>query len=434
MRPLLIAGAIALIASAAAGAQPSTSEGRPLSAAAAAVDAGPGSQLTVYLLTMGPGDQVWEKFGHNAIWIHDAGNGTDIAYHWGVFAFGDKDFYPNFIRGKMRYLMGAFDFNETVDTYRQANRTVWAQELNLSPAQRLTLAQFVSWNLRPENRYYNYDYYRDNCSTRVRDALDGALGGIIKKATETVPTNTTYRFHTERLTQADWPIFTGTMAGLGEPVDRPITAYEEMFLPVRMKDRLRAIRISANGVSVPLVKNERILVEATRAPEDIEVRRGMSGYIVIAVIVLLVGAGLWAVQRKSGKPSFALKIAAVWSFIAGIGGIVLAGLWGFTDHVYSYHNENLFQLNPVSLILMVLVLRIAWSGRSGEAAAGKIRLAYGVALAVAALSVAGFAAQVIPSFNQGNGDIIALAMPLHAGVLALLLMMTRSPGASHKTT
>src|SRR4029077_12271731 len=28
----------------------------------------PGSNLTVYLLTFGWGDVVWERFGHNAIW------------------------------------------------------------------------------------------------------------------------------------------------------------------------------------------------------------------------------------------------------------------------------------------------------------------------------------------------------------------------------
>jgi hypothetical protein len=175
----------------------------------------PGSQLTVYLLTMGPGDQVWEKFGHNAIWIHDELNHTDIAYHWGLFDFADKDFIPRFVQGRMRYSMGAFDMNETIDAYRRANRTVWAQQLNLTPPQRQHLAEFVAWNVLPENRYYHYDYFRDNCSTRVRDALDGALGGIVKRETENIPSGTTYRFHTSRLTQDDWPFFTGTLMGLG---------------------------------------------------------------------------------------------------------------------------------------------------------------------------------------------------------------------------
>jgi hypothetical protein len=382
---------------------------------------------------MGPGDQVWEKFGHNAIWIHDEANRSDIAYHWGVFDFRDKDFYPNFIRGRMRYLMGAFDFNETIETYRQANRTVWAQELNLTPAQRYSLAQFVAWNVRPENRYYHYDYYRDNCSTRVRDAIDGAIGGVIRKTFISMPSGTTYRFHTERLTQDDWPIFTGTMAGLGEPVDRPITAYEEMFLPVSMKDRLRTMRISTKGGSAPLVKNERVLVQAARAPEDIEVRRGIGGYLLIATITLLVIAGLWLAQRD-GRHSIALLAAATWSLLAGIAGLVLAGLWAFTDHVYSYRNENLFQLNPLSIVLTILLLRVAWSGSKAGADPRKLRHAYSVALVVTALSCVGFLVHVLPIFNQRNSDIIALVLPIHAGVfLSLLMLVRRSRPAAHGT-
>ena len=96
---------------------------------------------------MGPGDQVWEKFGHNAIWIHDELNGTDVAYHWGLFDFADKDFIPRFVQGRMRYSMGAFDMRETVDMYRRTNRTVWAQELNLAPAERQKLAEFAAWNI-----------------------------------------------------------------------------------------------------------------------------------------------------------------------------------------------------------------------------------------------------------------------------------------------
>lgn len=429
---MVAVGGLFLI-SASLGAQPSTNPvSTPPAVPAASVAAEPGSELTVYLLTMGPGDQVWEKFGHNAIWIHDAANGTDIAYHWGVFDFRDKDFYPNFIRGKMRYMMGAFDFNETIDFYRQSNRTVWAQELNLLPAQRYSLAQFVAWNVRPENRYYRYDYYRDNCSTRVRDALDGAIGGIIRKTFVNVATSTTYRFHTERLTQDDWPIFTGTMAGLGQPTDRPITAYEEMFLPVKLKDHLQTVRISSNGVSVPLVKSERVLVEATRAPEDVEVRRGMIGYLVISIVALLLVVGAFALNA-SDKPTLALSLITVWSFVAGLGGVLLAGLWAFTDHVYSYRNENLFQLNPISLIVFVVVIRLI-ATRSGEANwKARVSSARRWSSIVAALSVAGFVLQILPMFTQVNGDIIALVMPIHVGVAAVLIALSRRTQTNTRT-
>ena len=380
----------------------------------------PGSKLTIYLLTMGPGDQVWEKFGHNAIWIHDEATHTDSAYHWGLFDFADKDFIPRFIQGRMRYAMGSFGFDETIDAYRRTNRTVWAQRLNLSPDERQRLQDFVKWNVLPENRYYRYDYFRDNCSTRVRDALDAALGGSIKRAATGLESNTTYRFHTSRLTQDEWPVFTGTMMGLGQPTDREIDAWEEMFLPVRMMDRFRSIRIPTATGSQPLVGQELVLVQSTRPPEDSTVRRGMLGYLLIACIVLALGFVLWFFGLRRGTTALAL----LWSILAGLGGTLLAGLWGFTDHLYSYRNENLFQLNPLSLIVAATLTGLLWRTRGGRVAS-PTRFALGAAILVAALSLIGFLIQIIPAFYQVNADVIALAMPLHIGVAAMMVALAR---------
>ena len=377
-----------------------------------------GTQLTVYLLTMGPGDQVWEKFGHNAIWIHDERTHTDSAYHWGLFDFADKDFIPRFVQGRMRYAMGSFGFDETIEAYRRTNRTVWAQRLNLSPPERQRLQDFVKWNVLPENRYYRYDYFRDNCSTRVRDALDAALGGAIQRASTGIASNSTYRFHTSRLTQDDWPVFTGTMMGLGQPTDRMINAWEEMFLPVRMMDRFRSIRIPTATGSQPLVQSEAMLVQATRAPEDSTVRRGMLGYFLIACVVLALGIVLWITHWTRG----AITLALIWSVIAGLGGTLLTGLWGFTDHLYSYRNENILQLNPLSLFLAAALVVFLWRTR-GRTVRTPSRFAAGLAMLVAALSIGGFVIQVFPAFYQVNGDVIALSLPLHLGVAALILAL-----------
>lgn len=378
----------------------------------------PGSQLTVYLLTMGPGDQVWEKFGHNAIWIHDERTHTDSAYHWGLFDFADKDFIPRFVQGRMRYAMGSFGFDETIEAYRQTNRTVWAQRLNLAPAERQRLQDFVKWNVLPENRYYRYDYFRDNCSTRVRDALDAALGGAIKRASTDIPSRTTYRFHTSRLTQDDWPVFTGTMMGLGQPTDRMIDAWEEMFLPVRMMDRFRSIRIPTATGTQPLVQAETILFQATREPEDSAVRRGITGYLAIACVILALGIGLWFAGLRRG----AITLALVWSFVAGLGGTLLAGLWAFTDHLYSYRNENILQLNPLSLFLAAALVALLWRTRRGKTGVPSI-VTVALAALVAAVAIGGFIVQVLPAFYQVNGDVIALSLPLHLGVAALIVAL-----------
>ena len=143
----------------------------------------PDTALTVYLMTMGPGKRVWERFGHNAIWIHDPVSGTDQAYNYGLFDFRQQNFLLRFIQGRMWYWMQGFPAQSYVEPYRRANRSVWVQELEMPPGARRELQEFLEWNERPENRFYHYDYYRDNCSTRVRDALDRALGGRIREQT-----------------------------------------------------------------------------------------------------------------------------------------------------------------------------------------------------------------------------------------------------------
>ena len=143
----------------------------------------PETGLTVYLMTMGPGKYVWERFGHNAIWIHDPIHGTDQTYNYGLFDFHQQNFLLRFVQGRMWYWMRGYPAQSYVESYRRANRSVWVQELEIPPGARRELQQFLEWNELPENRFYHYDYYRDNCSTRVRDALDRALGGAIRAAT-----------------------------------------------------------------------------------------------------------------------------------------------------------------------------------------------------------------------------------------------------------
>lgn len=389
----------------------------------------PGSELTVYLLTMSSGDQVWEKFGHNAIWIHDDLRGSDVVYHWGLFDFADENFLPNFIRGRMRYSMGAFGLPETLEQYRQANRTVWSQKLNMTPAQKRKLADFVAWNVRPENRFYRYDYFRDNCSTRVRDAIDSAIGGVIMQSTTRVSSNSTYRSHTARLTQDHAPLFTGTMFGLGEPVDRDISVHEEMFLPVRMKERLRNIQIPTATGNQPLVLDERVFVPSSRGAEAARNNRGILGYLLISGLLLLAGYASWLLGGKGRRTGFALSVAALWSIVAGIAGTVLAFLWFLTDHIYSYRNENLLQLNPFSLVLAgLLIALMVRRFRSSSAVPSRNTMRW--ARIVAGLSLLGFVLQLLPVFDQANGWVIALALPLHIGILALLTAMEPQPAAA----
>jgi len=372
----------------------------------------PGADLTVYLMTMGPGKHVWERFGHNAIWIHDPVRGTDQTYNYGLFDFGQENFLLRFVQGRMWYWMQGFPAQSYVDSYRRANRSVWVQELEIPPPARRQLQAFLEWNERPENRFYHYDYYRDNCSTRVRDALDQALSGQLRAHTLQAPSGTTYRFHTLRLTENDPPVYTGLLLALAQPVDQPISQWEEMFLPLALREHVRKIRITgSDGQQMPLVKSERTLFQSTD-PQPPSVPPSWLVWYLLAGLVIGGAAfvfGTAATTNRKSRIGF-LAITWIWFFVTGVAGLVLVGLWGLTDHAATYRNENVLQMDFLVLPLLWLVTRtVLGSGRGA-------RWALLLAGTVAALSLLGLLLKPFPSFYQVNGSIIALALPAHLGI------------------
>jgi hypothetical protein len=366
--------------------------------------------LTVYLMTMGPGKAVWERFGHNAIWVHDPVRGTDQAYNYGLFDLRQEKFLVRFLQGRMWYWMQGFPAQSYVETYRRANRSVWIQELEMTPSAKRELQQFLEWNERPENRFYHYDYYRDNCSTRVRDALDRALGQRIQDYAVNRPTGKTYRSHTQRLTANDPLVYTGLLIGLGHPVDREISAWDEMFLPLALREHMRNVTVAGqDGREVPAVRSEQTLFESSAPVPPADPPFWLPAYLGLGV---LIGAGMIALgiagrRSRRGRAGF-LAFSLVWTLLVGVLGLLLAGLWALTDHTAAYWNENLLQLNPIALALLPLLPRPTRAPGS--------RLGLIIAALLVGLSVAGLLLKALPGFSQVNGEIIALALPIHLGL------------------
>ena len=365
----------------------------------------PGSEYTISLVTMGPGKYVWERFGHNAIRVTDSRTGADTAYNYGMFDFGHENFFTNFARGEMDYWMEGADANRMFRAYMRDDRSVWVQVLDLTPKQRLELVEFLRWNEQPENRFYRYHYYYDNCSTRVRDALDRVLGGSIRSATDTVASGATYRSHTRRLTENDVFVYTGINIGLSRPTDRPISEWEEMFLPLALRERVRDITVTDDSGRVrPLVVSEETLYLSTgQAPPDAP-PTWWPRYLAVGLIIggLLAFTGRRRHESRGARTVFVI-VAMLWGLVAGIAGMALAYLWLLTAHITSYANENLLQFFPLSLALVALVPLTVHRPALWAAARR-------VAIAVAALSAVGLLLKLVPG-SQVNAEIIAFALP-----------------------
>lgn len=380
----------------------------------------PGSELEVTLMTFGLGEEVFERFGHNALWIHDGARGIDVAYNWGLFSFRQPHFLQRFLTGDTRYWMGGEDANVMIQQYRALGRPITLQRLNMTPAQKLALRDFLLWNEQEENRYYRYDYFRDNCSTRLRDALDRALGGALHAATDTIRTALTYRRESVRLTDGARPIQTGINIALGRPADVPLTSWESFFIPMRMRDAIRdaTLPIGPGGAPVRLVAEERQIAPlpgTTIVPELATAPRLFWRLLLVGVVLAaMMGViRIMAMSRRGAAWGFAF-VAMVWSLLCGTIGVILVLAWSATRHVFWAYNENLLQTSPLSLALVVLVPLALLRGRAERAT----RV---VAAIVLFLSMFGALLSLIPG-GQENRAIVAMILPVHL-VLAWALVL-----------
>ncbi len=368
--------------------------------AASPARAEPGDDLSVHVLTFGPGDHPFFKFGHNALLIQPR-QGQGMVFNWGTFAFDSPTLIPEFLRGRLMYWLSVAPADETLESYRDENRTIEAQELDLLPAERAALLERVMVNAKPANREYLYDYFWDNCSTRVRDAVDAVVGGKVK-ATGQAPGSMSLRAHALRMTaDLKWE-YVGLHFGLGSLTDRPMTTWDEGFLPEKLRDLLRQVRL-ADGR--PLVKSEKVIFQARRAPP---LHSAPSWGWVFALVGIGVGAVLALVGRGSRLAMGVLS--GLLGLVLGLLGTVLVLLWAFTNHKAAYANANILQVAPFTLALVWFSIGIA-RGRPVAT-----RRAFRLCVAAAALCVLGLVAKVLPGVSQDNHAFILLALPIWSGM------------------
>ena len=381
-------------------------------------DPAPGSELRVSLITVGAGPVVYEMFGHNAIRIQDPATGLDVSYNWGMFDVSQEGFFWRFLLGDWQYWMAGLSSEGLIARYVASDRGVVEQELDLAPARRLQLLEIVELNRRPENAYYRYQYFLDNCSTRARDALDAVLGNSLRARFANLP-GETFRFHTRRLTAGNALVYVSLdffMSGRG---DRPVTAWDEMFIPMMMRDFLRA---------TDLVTSEAVLDEPARIPLGEPPRRFLWFALTGVLLAGLLASSAWvgaAARVRAASPRVSrlaraefAGIAGLWSLVAGLFGLVMI-VSHFTAHEFMHWNENFLQANPLSLVLAVALVPAVFAGRWR-------RLATRTALLAAGVSVLGLVMQVVPGIDQVNGYHLAVTVPAHLAVAWGVQAMVRA--------
>jgi len=365
----------------------------------------------VSVLTMGPGDHPFTRFGHNAILLEwDSGpHPKNAVYNFGTFEFDGLSGVKDFMAGRFRYWLSVSSLERTVRAYAADNRSLSAQELALTLAERTALYRALTTNALPEHRYYDYDYYRDNCSTRVRDALDGLLAGSLERGV-VGEGRLTFRQHTLALT-GDTPwLYFGLDLALGTPTDLPTTRWQELFLPRELHAALAHASRELDGQRVPLVQRETQLLSAARPalPRD-----PPAPWLALGSAGTLLGAGLaalgWAAsRRRAGRVLFGAASALLGTAL-GLLGAALSIFWA-SKHWAAHANRSLLACPPWALGLLVLGIGFALPRPRGE---GALRLLLRASFASTCLLLV----LSLVSRNHESLRMAVLFLPLWAGWL-----------------
>jgi len=400
-----------------------------LSAAQApATQPGPATpaDLKFQLISIGPGRELYEWFGHNAIIITDTRTGQSIAYNYGVFEF-DSGFLGRFIEGHMMYTQEAYDGQKLIKSYVASDRSIWIQDLNLTDQQKTRLWRILhDQNQKP----YLYNYYNSNCSTKVRDALDYAVDGQLKPQLVKIETNTTYRWHSLRISAFSFPIYTSILFILGHNVDKPINAWEESFLPLRFMLYLKNVQVQeGNSTPVALVGPEQLIYRSTQPHERSVPPRWWPIFLGIGILygaILLLLTRSSILDRRSSRPArwIFVLLSFAWCLLAAFAGCFT--VYAFTTTHWSvYWNENIFQLSPLSVPLLLFAPFAIFGKRQ------PIRIALFFSFAALCTSVLGAILKILPGFFQVNWAIIALCLPIHLALaLSMYILFRRMPPPS----
>ena len=304
----------------------------------------------VSLLTIGPGDQLYDKFGHSAFRIKDESKDIDLVFNYGRYDFNTPNFYTKFARGKLLYELGMNDYAPFLNSYKRQKRWVKQQVLDLDYSEKQAMFDFLLNNAEPENKSYLYDFFYDNCATRMRDVLQEVLGDELQFNSDHLTEAYTFRELIQKNVHPNTWGSLGMDAAIGAVVDRKAEPLEYQFLPEYVFEAAANAQISKNGFKKPLVLNTTTLYDA---PERVLTSNFLtSPLFVFGILALLI---ILVTYKDYKNESRSRIMDALIFFITGIIGVILFLLWFGTDHSTTASNYNLLWAVPLSLFFFTLV-------------------------------------------------------------------------------
>jgi hypothetical protein len=335
------------------------------------------SRAEISVITCDPGAELYSSFGHSAFRVVDPTLHIDQAYNYGTFNFKTDNFYIKFARGKLMYDLSSYPFHYFIRDYIKENRTVVEQVLNLDQTEKQEMFDFLENNAKPENKSYLYDFFFDNCATKLPEVSTKVLDGNIQMNYDFAD-NLDYTFRELihlYLDDKPWGKF-GIDLALGSVIDRKATPEEYLFLPDYVLKSYENASIQKDNEVVPLVKRTNLLF--TTKPAD-QKKLFFTPLILFSLLAIIV---FWITYKDLQNNKRTKWLDFLLFFSTGLVGLLVLLLWFATDHTATAKNYNfLWAFLPnvyvsflllkdklktwvsyylILLLLMLLIIPIFW--------------------------------------------------------------------------
>lgn len=299
--------------------------------------------LRISLLTCAPGEELYSTFGHSALRITDTVSNSDIVYNYGTFNFDEPGFYRKFIRGKLSFYLSTEDFDSFMSEYRDEQRDVSEQVLNLTCAEKYNIIMMLHANMMPGNIFYKYNFTFDNCTTRLRDLIEKTADTAVHFG-NILPGKKTFRdliYKYLDKNDKQWSKL-GIDILLGSPTDAVMQPRQVMFLPDYLLKGFDSATIDAR----PLVMQKQNILDLHKPPVAINYFTHpifIFSCFFVLIVLLSFSKNVFIKRLLMGFDGFIF-------FISGLIGILILFMWFGTDHEMCRDNFNLLWAWPTNVI------------------------------------------------------------------------------------
>ncbi len=306
------------------------------------------SRLRISLLTCTPGEELYSTFGHSAYRVIDSSRAfndwPDVVYNYGTFNFDDEGFYVKFVQGKLLYYVSAVSFEDFKFDYQSTNRGITEQVLNLSAAEKISMQRFLNENIKEENKYYKYDFFFDNCTTRLRDILKKQHDSAFTKK-PVMPRGSTFRNAIHEYLDKNNKYWSklGIDILMGQPTDGVMSAADMQFLPDNLMKSL-------DSSSSPVVLSSKNLYPIT---DENSKRSFFTPFVVFLLLLIIIV--LSDFMKNRSVQAFLQGFDGFFFFCTGVLGIIIMLMWFGTEHSMTKNNFNLLWAWPTHTIMAFFV-------------------------------------------------------------------------------